>query len=465
MLLEKTNKQKYLVVDDELIENKNDLEDFIHDVGVDEELSFFSGDCDRAIELFEKNYQDIAICFLDLRIPQNAEDTYGFKTNKLGLSLASQINEISPDTVIVFRSAYFSDQYLHELTKETQFENVIGVYGKPSVMDRRQLYLDALKIINSVFNYRELDAETRSLVIKKTNEINLLVKKTSTNLFNVGKYLTEVKESLGHGHFYPWVRSEFPLGESTAARLMQTYRKFKSCNLQDLNLSHSVLYELAANSVPDEVIQETFNLAKSGEKITVDFVKSLKAEYKETDDSHDSSTEAESSSLELISNSNTIKFSPKQNDFAPSTKNSALNSIKQKIVGVISPQRVWEIGGKKHLVMCQDPNSQNFLDRLPQKINLCLAFPSIKNWQFQIEQYDSFMNFYTVYQDLDFSTLVKLAHETIEITTDGEDSVVVCYIPDPKILSLINSLGCRAFIADPDRDKCLALIKASKSVP
>ena len=467
MLLEE-NKQKYLVVNDEL--NDSDREDIIKDIGVDEQLSLFSPDFDYAIELYEKNYQSIAVCFLDLRLPQSAKD--GFKIDELGLHLASQID---PDTHFALHSAYFSDKHIQNLVKKNQFKNLIGVYGKPSTINYKQVYDRTLEIINlqkaesivkeNRFNYEDLDAETKLLVIERTNRINFLVKRSSKDLFNVGKYLTEVKESLDHGYFYPWLRAEFPLGESTAARLMQTYRKFKSCNLQDLNLSHSVLYELAANSVPNEVVQETFTLAKSGENITVDFVKSLKAEYRRINDSQDSSTEVESNTLELFSNSNSTKSSPDQDNFAPSTKDNIFNSIKQKVVKVISPQRFWEVGKKKHLVVCQDPNSQNFLDLLPQKINLCLAFPSIKNWQFQIEQYESILNFYTIYQDLNLSTLVKLARETIEITTDGEDNVVVCYIPDPEILSLINSLGCRAFIADPDRDKCLALIEASQSVP
>ena len=161
----------------------------------------------------------------------------------------------------------------------------------------------------------------------------------------------------------------------------------------------------------------------------------------------------------------TNSFSPLQREASALVpEKEEADSIKQDIIEIISPQRMWCLGKQKqHIVMCQDPNSIKFIEKLPPSIALCLAFPSIKEWRFECDRYKSMMTFYSEYQDLDEIALLRSIQYTIEITTEDRDVIAVCYIPSLKVLSLIDALGCRAIIAEPDRDKCLELVKNTEN--
>src|SRR5689334_24853951 len=64
----------------------------------------------------------------------------------------------------------------------------------------------------------------------------------------------EVKARLGHGLFMGWIELEFEMSYPTAVRFMQVAERFgKNINL--IHLPVSVLYELAAPSTPDTVIE------------------------------------------------------------------------------------------------------------------------------------------------------------------------------------------------------------------
>ena len=477
MLLEKNIKKKYLVVDDELVENKNDLDDFILDVGVEKEFAFFAGDCDRALEIIQAN-QDIAICFIDLKIPQNAKNKYEFSSDKLGISLVQQINKLSKNIQIAIYSAYVTKRYLQDLAGEIELNNVVGFYGKPDgIVHRRPLYLNAVnqtalqkqqpinsKVKQNPFNYQDLDLETRLLVVERTEKIRGLLKRSTEDILNIGKYLLEVKKKLGHGKFSSWLEFEFDESLTTAARFMQIYKKFKSFNLKDLNFSHSVLYELAGTSVPNEAIQETLALAKKGEHITINLAKSIKTKHKEIKDASSSLPEVKSGTSSIVARNNISSPIPRTNASTRPVENDTSDSSKQEIVGLISPQRLWHIGKKKHIIVCQDPNSQKFFEQLPLTISLCLAFPPVKNWQFQLKRYQSSLNFYSEYPDIEPAYLLESIKRIIETVTDSDDIIAVCYIPNPQLLLLIDKLDCRAFIAEPDRDKCLALVDASEKL-
>ena len=68
------------------------------------------------------------------------------------------------------------------------------------------------------------------------------------------------------------------------------------------------------------------------------------------------------------------------------------------------------------------------------------------------------MSFYSQYQDLDPVPLFQSIEKIIEITTNEMDSIMICYIPHPKILTPIIKLGCQAYIAEPNYQKCLSLV-------
>jgi chromosome segregation ATPase len=86
----------------------------------------------------------------------------------------------------------------------------------------------------------------------------------------------------------PWVATEFEMSESAVNRFMRVYEKFgdKSVIMTDFN--PTVIYELAAPSTDDEVIEGVVEKAKKGEKVTVAEVKLLKKELAEAKKANDS---------------------------------------------------------------------------------------------------------------------------------------------------------------------------------
>lgn len=138
-------------------------------------------------------------------------------------------------------------------------------------MDKRQPILEQL----ALFDYGQLDSETRIVVQQRTGEIKALMKRTAQDIIEIGEKLIEVKERLPHGAFGGWLEAEFEWSEPTAQRFMRVADRFKSVNLTDLTIAPSALYLLAAPSTPDEARQEAISRSEAGERITHKVAKNI----------------------------------------------------------------------------------------------------------------------------------------------------------------------------------------------
>ncbi|MBV9390053.1 MAG: DUF3102 domain-containing protein [Chroococcidiopsidaceae cyanobacterium CP_BM_ER_R8_30] len=87
-------------------------------------------------------------------------------------------------------------------------------------------------------------------VQQQTTEFKSLVGQTAQNIIDVGEKLTNIKSKLGHGNFRKWLKSEFGWSIPTARRFMRVYDRFKSFNLNHLNIVTSALYLLAEPAPP-----------------------------------------------------------------------------------------------------------------------------------------------------------------------------------------------------------------------
>jgi CheY-like chemotaxis protein len=418
--------KKYLVVDDELVLNQDDREDFVLDIGVSEDLALFASSYEEALAII-KEHLDIAICFVDLIIPKNSQDldSEPDHNNEWGISLIPQINKINKDIDIVVYSAQVTQTYLQNLGKN--FKNITGFFGKPDgIRHRKQLYLNAINkasiieiqkhqtTINQHFDYSILDENLADYIFEKTNIIKKLFKRTIQDTLDIGQALIEIKAKLNYGQFITWLNSEFNWNERTAQRYMKVAKEFQNENLLGLDIMPSALYELSTSSTPEPAKQEAIFRAKKGEKISLKIAKEIK------------------------------------NKFLQPT------SIQQDIIQIIPRQSVWQLD--RHMVFCADPNSPRLIEQLPPKISLCLAFPPVEHWQFQLNCRKSLMNFYSEHQDIDHLMLMESVDRVIQITTSELDNIVVCFIPHPSILFVIHQLGCTGFIVEPDYEKCLDLI-------
>ena len=111
---------------------------------------------------------------------------------------------------------------------------------------------DALPV---AFDYDSLDPGTREFVRRAADETHGLMRKAAGDIVGIGENLRAVKERLPDMKFSAWLRAEFALSRQSAYRYMRVAEKFgKSCHTV-LQLPARVLYELAAPSTPQSVVE------------------------------------------------------------------------------------------------------------------------------------------------------------------------------------------------------------------
>lgn len=118
-----------------------------------------------------------------------------------------------------------------------------------------------------VFDYRLLSADKREFVLQKTDETQILLKRTAENIIQIGKNLQDVNSVMPHGMFLRWLKSEFGMSRQTADNFRHVADKFKDKMLNFSNLSISALYALAEPNTPPEAIEMAIERSQS-EKIT-----------------------------------------------------------------------------------------------------------------------------------------------------------------------------------------------------
>lgn len=121
-------------------------------------------------------------------------------------------------------------------------------------------------IQSSLFDYSQLDAETRIVVQQRTEEIKVLVRRSAQDIIDIGNKLIDVKARLGHGNFGGWLDAEFGWKKSTASSFMNVAEKFQ--NLEISRFGASALYLLAAPSTPEPARIEAIERSQAGEVIT-----------------------------------------------------------------------------------------------------------------------------------------------------------------------------------------------------
>jgi hypothetical protein len=121
----------------------------------------------------------------------------------------------------------------------------------------------------------EVTAQPGSYLANHAEKIRELLKRTGTDIVEIGNLLIECKKIAGHGHWLPWLKQEFGWKERTAQRFMQIAHAAGSnpSGLTDLDLPMEGLYLLSAPSTPQAAREEIIKRAKEGEKITVAEVK------------------------------------------------------------------------------------------------------------------------------------------------------------------------------------------------
>ena len=133
----------------------------------------------------------------------------------------------------------------------------------------------------ALFNYDQLDAETRIITQLRAGEIKTLMRATAENIMQVGEKLLEVQIKLGNGQFDAWLQAEFDWSRRTAYNFIGVYKQFRGrANFAQMDVATSALYLLAAPSTPDSAVDEVLSRAEAGERISHTEAKAIVTEHK-----------------------------------------------------------------------------------------------------------------------------------------------------------------------------------------
>jgi hypothetical protein len=97
----------------------------------------------------------------------------------------------------------------------------------------------------------------------------LLLRRSATDILELGEIFREVKARVGHGRFTPWVKSVLPFSPDTAQRFMQVAEQFGGVQKPQLAVfAPTALYSLAQPNTPPAARLAALALADRGEPVT-----------------------------------------------------------------------------------------------------------------------------------------------------------------------------------------------------
>lgn len=135
------------------------------------------------------------------------------------------------------------------------------------------------EMVQKQFDYGALDEETRTTLQDLTVGIHTMVRRMANDSIKIGQHLLQAKAILNHGQFLDWLEAEWPMTERMARNFMSAAARFKSETVSDMKISSRVLFLISSPSTPDEVAEEVFEIARTGEKVTTKKVEELKDIY------------------------------------------------------------------------------------------------------------------------------------------------------------------------------------------
>jgi len=334
---------------------------------------------------------------------------------------------------------------------------------------------------SSLFDYTNFDSDTAQFVQQKLGEIQGFWRQTLHNVVEIGRCLTEVKTRIGHGNFENWLKAEFAGGLWSARKSMQVYEKFKSVNFTDLPIDPSAAYILAAPSTSEAIFDQAIERAQAGETVTHKFVQGLKNQDRYISPSPQPETQTKEEAPPRLEHKPSQLQPSFQVPLQPATQylpriDSTLvtptftkrRRAKEEKAVVVAAKRVqpgdwWKLG-KDSSLYCGDSLSEEFQRSLPEPVSFSLAFPPTDRWHLdylssKMSKALSSLVLHTVFvQDQDLSLFREGIEKFFQIYTEGGELVVLSFLPDPAILSLIDQLDCRFICADPDPKRCDAAL-------
>ena len=300
--------------------------------------------------------------------------------------------------------------------------------------------------LSTSFDYDSLAPTHRFIVQEHTGEIRKRLRRSAQDVCEIGQRLADVRERLKYGQFLAWLKMEFGWSQRTAYNFINVYEVFgdRFEAFAKIDIATSVLYQLAAPSVPEELRTQVLKSAVSGEKITQKSFKSAIQKYTQhgTEDSQKSSGRPSSSAKPEV-----ITLIPQSIE--------VVGASVDKTTPAISVTPGWYCLDTKHFLFCGDTASSVFVEAAPQA-KLAVAVTT-QDWahDWLVDQVGSVVILNE--EELTPQTLEQL----LNLLSSPGEIVLFPWLPLPEMIAIAHSLGRRVWAGDNSPERCQLAIAAS----
>ncbi|MEO1300504.1 MAG: DUF3102 domain-containing protein [Cyanobacteria bacterium J06636_16] len=304
--------------------------------------------------------------------------------------------------------------------------------------------------ISTVFDYSSLDQAHRSIVKQHTGEIRKRLRRSAQDVWEIGQRLADVRSRLKYGQFLAWLKVEFGWSQRTAYNFINVYETFgdRFANLAKVDIATSVLYQLAAPSVPEELRTQVLKSAATGERVTNKAIKSAIKQSKQpqTITSAPSPQESSTPKPEIIT-------------IIPKVVEAAEPPSEPIAPSVITVTSGWYRLNARHVVFCGDTASKTFVEAAPQA-KLAIAATN-QDWahDWLVDQADNMV----VMSEEEF--MLDTLEQLLNLLSSSGDTVIFPWLPVPRMLSVGHNLDRILYAGDANPRRCQTAIAASGLQP
>jgi len=311
--------------------------------------------------------------------------------------------------------------------------------------------------LSQYFDYDSLDQAHRLIIQQHTGEIRKRLRRSAQDVWEIGQRLADVRSRLKYGQFLAWLKAEFGWSQRTAYNFINVYETFgdRFAKLAKVDIATSVLYQLAAPSVPEELRTQVLKSAAEGEKVTQKQLKSAIKQYKQPD------TEVKQPQREVrpVETPDTSPKKPEIITIIPRSAQRVKSSEEGQPALSISINPGWYGLDTGHKVFCGDTASESFVELIPP-VKLAVAVTN-QDWahDWLVEQADSVV----ILPEEDFT--IQTLEQLLNLLSSSGDRVLFPWLPLPRMIAIAHHLGRKIYAGDPSPMRCQLAIASSGLKP
>ncbi|MGD1930333.1 MAG: DUF3102 domain-containing protein [Leptolyngbyaceae cyanobacterium] len=298
--------------------------------------------------------------------------------------------------------------------------------------------------LSTFFDYESLDRAQRQVIQEHTGEIRKRLRRSAQDVWEIGQRLADVRSRLKYGQFLTWLKAEFGWSQRTAYNFINVYETFgdRFAKLAKVDIATSVLYQLAAPSVPEALRTEVLKAAANGQKITH---KSIKSAIKQSKQAANTAPEPQEP---IVKKPEIITVIPQSAALADSSRAAQPEPELEITAG-------WYQLGTQHQLFCGDTATPGFVNAVPQA-KLAIAVTA-EDWahDWLIDQVDSVV----ILPQEQFT--IRTLKELLGLLSRPGDTVIFPWLPLPEMMATAHSLGRIVYAGDPSKQRCQGAIAAA----